>query len=94
MHLYQHGVDLTLISQWLDHVRYETTLIYAKADTEHKRRAMENANKNSPLGGKLNSERFTISDDDMLKRLYGLKWYPKLFNSNFFGGGVGLDAAA
>ena len=72
MHLYQHGVDLTLISQWLGHARYETTLIYAKADTEHKRRAMENANKDSPLGEKLNSERFTISDDDMLKRLYGL----------------------
>jgi len=73
MHLYQHGVDLTLISQWLGHARYETTLIYAKADTEHKRRAMEIANKSSPLADKLNSERFTISDDEMLKKLYGLK---------------------
>ena len=73
MHLYQHGVDLTLISQWLGHARYETTLIYAKADTEQKRKAMENANKSSPLAGKLNSDRFTISDDDLLKRLYGLR---------------------
>jgi site-specific recombinase XerD len=73
MHLYQHGVDLTLISQWLGHARYETTLIYAKADTEQKRKAMENANKSSPLADKLNSERFTISDDDLIKRLYGLK---------------------
>ena len=72
-HLYQHGVDLTLISQWLGHARYETTLVYAKADTEQKRKAMENANKSSPLAGKLNAERFTISDDDTLKRLYGLK---------------------
>jgi len=41
MHLYQHGMDLTLVSQWLDHVNLETTLIYAHADTEHKRRAIE-----------------------------------------------------
>lgn len=34
--------DLTPISQWLGHSKYETTLIYAKADTEQKRRAMEN----------------------------------------------------
>jgi site-specific recombinase XerD len=73
MHLYQHGVDLTLISQWLGHARYETTLIYAKADTEQKRRAMENANKSGPLAEKLNSDRYRVSDDDLLKKLYGLK---------------------
>lgn len=28
MHLYQHGMDLTLVSQWLGHVNLETTLIY------------------------------------------------------------------
>lgn len=73
MHLYQHGVDLTLISQWLGHAKQETTLIYAKADTEHKRRAMETANKSGPLAEKINSERFKVSDDELLKRLYGLK---------------------
>lgn len=73
MHLYQSGVDLTLISQWLGHAKYETTLIYAKADTEYKRRAMEKANKSSPLSGKINSDRFRVSDDDLLKQLYGLK---------------------
>ncbi len=41
MHLYQHGMDLTLISQWLGHVQLDTTLIYAHADTEQKRRAIE-----------------------------------------------------
>ena len=41
MHLYQHGVDLTLISQWLGHSQLETTLIYAHADTEMKRKAIE-----------------------------------------------------
>ncbi len=28
MHLYQHGMDLTLISQWLGHASLETTLVY------------------------------------------------------------------
>ena len=37
MHLYQHGMDLTLISQWLGHINLETTLIYAHADTKHKK---------------------------------------------------------
>ena len=73
MHLYWHGVDLTLISQWLGHAKYETMLIYAKADTEHKRRALENANRNSPLADRLNSERFKVNDDELIKKLYGLK---------------------
>ena len=74
MHLYQHGMDLTLISQWLGHAQLDTTLIYAHADTEHKRKAIEQAtDKNSPLKNKLNSERYTVSDDDILKKLYGLK---------------------
>jgi len=41
MHLYQRGMDLTLVSQWLGHANLSTTLIYAHADTEHKRRAIE-----------------------------------------------------
>ena len=43
MHLYQHGMDLTLVSQWLGHSTLETTLIYAHADTEMKRKAIEKA---------------------------------------------------
>ncbi len=41
MHLYQHGMALSLISQWLGHSNLETTLVYAYADTEQKRRAIE-----------------------------------------------------
>ena len=73
MHLYQHGVDLSLISQWLGHANQQTTLIYAKADTEQKRRAMEKANNAGPLGDKLSPDRYRVSDDELLKRLYGLK---------------------
>lgn len=74
MHLYQHDMDLTLISQWLGHSRLETTLIYAHADTEQKRKAIEAATPTDSLfSSKRNSERFTVTDDETLKKLYGLK---------------------
>ena len=74
MNLYQNGVELTLISQWLGHADLETTLIYAHADTEIKRKAIEKAvPEDSPLKEHVNSERYKISDDDTLKILCGLK---------------------
>jgi len=74
MHLYRHGMDLSLISQWLGHAQIETTLIYAHADTEQKRIAIEKATaEGSPLREVLQSERFIVSDVDVLKKLYGLK---------------------
>lgn len=74
MHLYQNGVPLTLISQWLGHSRLETTFIYAYADTEQKRQAIENAiPEDSTLKEYLNANRYTEKDDDLIKRLYGLK---------------------
>ena len=74
MHLYQNGMDLTLLAQWLGHSHLETTRIYAHADTEHKRVAIANATpEGSPLSTKLNPERFTITDEDALKRLVGLR---------------------
>ena len=74
MHLYQHGMDLTLISQWLGHAQLDTTLIYAHADTEQKRKAIEQATPpDSPLKNHLNTEKYQVTDDDLLKRLYGLK---------------------
>jgi site-specific recombinase XerD len=74
MHLYQHGMDLTLVSQWLGHANMETTLVYAHADTEHKRQAIAAASQQGdPLSAKLNSERYTLSDEDALKKLCGLR---------------------
>ena len=74
MHLYQRGMVLTLISQWLGHSKMETTLIYAHADTEKKRRAIEKASDPSgPLSKHLDSTRYTVSDEEQLKRLYGLR---------------------
>lgn len=43
MHLYQSGMSLSLISELLGHANPETTLIYAHADTEMKRKAIESA---------------------------------------------------
>lgn len=74
MHLYRHGMDLTLISQWLGHARVDTTLIYAHADTEQKRKAIEDATPaDSPLKEVLDAVRYTIDDEDTLKKLYGLR---------------------
>lgn len=72
MHLYQHGMDLTLLSQWLGHANLETSLIYAYADTEQKRRAIEKSMGREATGG-IDIPLFTISDEDTIKRLYGLK---------------------
>ena len=75
MHLYQEGMDLTLVSQWLGHSQLETTQIYAHADTEHKRLAIANATSpDNPLYSKLNSARYIISDEDTLKKLTGLRY--------------------
>lgn len=74
MHLYQHGMDLTLVSQWLGHAHLETTLIYAHADTELKRKAIEKATSlQNPLKDAYCAPQFDVNDDDVLKRLYGLK---------------------
>jgi site-specific recombinase XerD len=74
MHLYQNGMDLTLVSQWLGHLNLETTQIYAHADTEQKRAAIAAATPpDTPLFSKLNPERFTVNDEEILKRLVGLR---------------------
>ncbi len=43
MHMLQAGINLVYIRDFLGHVHVETTEIYAKADTEMKRRAIESA---------------------------------------------------
>ncbi len=74
MHLYQEGMDLTLVSQWLGHSQLETTQIYAHADTEHKRKAIAAATpQDNPLYSKLNSARYTVTDEETLKKLTGLR---------------------
>jgi site-specific recombinase XerD len=73
MHLYQHGAPLELISQWLGHKQLSTTMIYAQAGTEMKRKAIEKAmSPDSPLGKFTTKGRVTVDDDELIRRLYGL----------------------
>ena len=67
----QHGMDLSLVSQWLGHANLSTSLIYAYADTQHKRDAIEKA-----MGGEhsgiTDTTLCTVDDDALLKKLYGM----------------------
>lgn len=57
-----------MISQWLGHAQLDTTLIYAHADTEQKRKAIEQATpSDSPLKNHLNAEKYQVTDDDAPK---------------------------
>lgn len=71
MHLYQHGMDLSLVSQWLGHANLSTSFIYAYADTQYKREAIEKA-----MGGEhsgiTDTTLCTVDDDALLKKLYGM----------------------
>ena len=71
--LYRKGVPLPLIAEWLGHSNLETTLIYAYADTEMKRAAIEKATgQNHPLRSTETFIEEHLLDDDMIKKLYGL----------------------
>lgn len=69
MHLYQHNMPLNLIMQYLGHASIETTRIYAYADTEMKRAALEkiesnNAPNDVPVG-------IWEEDEEMIHALTG-----------------------
>jgi site-specific recombinase XerD len=71
MHLYQAGMPLALLTEWLGHADPETTLVYAHADTEMKRKALEKASgttSQAPVPAPLWHDR-----DDIIQRLCGLK---------------------
>jgi integrase/recombinase XerD len=72
MHLYRNGMPLPLLSEFLGHEDPETTLIYASADTEMKRNAIEKATINLDID-KEKTVPMWKDDDEMIRRLYGLK---------------------
>jgi len=70
MHLYRQGMPMVLLSEYLGHASVETTKIYAYADTEMKRAALEKADviRNgapAPLP-------VWVNDEDMIMKLSGL----------------------
>ena len=74
MHLYQSGMSLPLISQFLGHSHIETTMIYAYADTEMKRQAIvETEKKRTHETGGNGIRLCKVDNEEDLKKLYGLK---------------------
>ena len=71
MHLYQDGVPLTLISEFLGHAQIETTRVYAYADTEMKRKAIQKANSTTPHT--IPDAIWDTDDKEMMRKLAGLK---------------------
>lgn len=71
IHLYRGGMPLALLSEFLGHANISTTQIYAYADTEMKRKAIQKA---CPLNNEpINNETpIWENNDDMLRKLYGL----------------------
>ena len=51
MHLYQHDMPLNMIMEYLGHASIETTRIYAYADTEMKRAALQKIESDNPANG-------------------------------------------
>ena len=71
MHLYQSGMDLKFISDWLGHEHIETTRIYAFADTEMKREAVRKATPS--LQNPQPEPIWDIHDEEMMRKLQGKK---------------------
>jgi len=68
MHLYRGGMPLVLLSEFLGHADVNTTRIYAWADTEMKRAAIEKISNKTDYG----TVPIWQDNEDMIKRLYGL----------------------
>jgi site-specific recombinase XerD len=71
MHLYRSGMPLALLAEWLGHENPETTLIYAYADTEMKRKAIEKAEAGASVRPDVETGIWE-GNEDLIKRLCGL----------------------
>ena len=71
IHLYRDGMPLVLVGEYLGHVNPSTTKVYAYADTEMKRKALEKAD----AGRSLMADTAPVwkDNEDMILRLSGLK---------------------
>lgn len=69
MHLYQGGMDLSMLSQFLGHEDPQTTLIYARADTKMKQAAIEKAMNGKNITGSIDEKSLWEGDNDIIGRL-------------------------
>lgn len=73
MHLYQAGVPLPTVSEWLGHSNIETTRFYAKVTDEMKRDALSKLSESDKSVFKDDVAFKYADDEDALRRLSGLK---------------------
>lgn len=73
MHLYQAGMPLPTISDWLGHSNIETTRFYAKVTSEMKREAIQKLAESNNSVFKDDVAFKYAEDEEVLKRLCGLK---------------------
>lgn len=73
MHLYQAGVSLPTISEWLGHSNIETTCFYVKVTEEMKREELHKLSDSDSSAFKDNVAFKYANDEDAIKRLCGLK---------------------
>ena len=73
MHLYQAGVPLPTISEWLGHSNIETTRFYAKVTEEMKREALHRLSESDKSVFKDDVAFKYADNEDVLKHLCGLK---------------------
>lgn len=72
MHLYRNGMPLQLLSEFMGHASLASTQIYAYADTEMKRQAIEKTRQVMAEEAPLTQPAWQ-TDDEMIKKLYGLE---------------------
>jgi site-specific recombinase XerD len=70
IHLYRSGMPLPILAEFLGHADISTTQIYAYADTEMKRMAIKKAKGEELIDV---PEAVWQTDEETIKRLYGLK---------------------
>lgn len=73
IHLYRAGMPLALLSEWLGHAQLETTMIYAYADTEMKRNAIQKATSSLNPLMTIGQTPCWQGNDEIIRKLYGLK---------------------
>ena len=72
MHLYESGVSLPIISEWLGHSRIESTKFYAQVTKNMKREALGKMSDNDSKVFNSETEFKYADDEEILKRLAGL----------------------
>jgi len=72
IHLYRGGMPLALLSEFLGHASISTTQVYAYADTEMKRLAIQKACMQNGTGLNESEKPIWDNNDDIIRKLYGL----------------------